>query len=147
MFYVLLYAKIHDFFNLSSLGLLKLHSSDLDLCGLLLFLSQFQTPNWQSTTKQKDRLLMLRTGQFIDYTANTVSQEILFNKFSMSSDSEMRNDAQSIISGGRNLLVSVSVTMLLLLPSRVDQGSRYIFCIVVVTCIYERYMKLYFLIQ
>lgn len=78
---------------------------------------------------------------------NTVSQEILFNKFSMSSDSEMRGDAQSIISGGRNLLVSVSVTMLPLLPSRVDQGSRYIFCIVVVTCIYERYMKLYFLIQ
>lgn len=76
-----------------------------------------------------------------------MSQEILFNKFSMSSDSEMRSDAQSIISGGRNLLVSVSVTMLPLLPSRVDQGSRYIFCIVVVTCIYERYMKLYFLIQ
>lgn len=76
-----------------------------------------------------------------------MSQEKLFNKFSTSSDSEMRSDAQSIISGGRNLLVSVSVTMLPLLASRVDKGSRYIFCIVVATCIYERYMKLYFLIQ
>lgn len=144
MFYVLLYAKIHDFFNLSSLALLKLHSSDHGLCGLFLFLSRFQTPNWQN--KRKGYWSSEPVNLSITLL-NTVSQEILFNKFSMSYDSEMRSGAQSIISGGRNLLGSVSVTMLPLLPSLVDQSSRYIFCIVVVTCIYERYMKLYFLIQ